>query len=219
MPSLSAFGVEAAEADADNSSEAAQRAANLAKLAQPGPLGDRSVGNANAPVTIIEYVSLTCPNCAKFQSAALPQIKKAYIDEGKVRLVVREYPIGQVALAAALAVRCLPDKDSLKAADKLLLNQKDWETQEVERDKLYDAVKFSGLKRNKFEECLNDRNLGDAVAAIKQRGRSAGVAGTPTFFVNGKKVDGAVSFAEMRTEIEAALASQQYAAQRVAAAQ
>src|SRR5262245_6344365 len=65
MPSLSAIGVEAAEADAD-SAEAGQRAANLAKLEQSGPLADRSIGSANAPVTIIEYVSLTCPNCAKF---------------------------------------------------------------------------------------------------------------------------------------------------------
>ena len=109
MPSLSSFGVEAAEADAD-STEAGQRAANLVKLEQSGPLGDRSIGSANAPVTIIEYVSLTCPNCAKFQSAAVPQIKKAYIDAGKVRLIVREYPIGPMALAAAIAVRCIPEK-------------------------------------------------------------------------------------------------------------
>jgi protein-disulfide isomerase len=218
VPSLAAFSSETTETAAQTSTSAMHKAASPAGLEQPGPLGDKSIGKADAPVTIIQYVSLTCPNCAKFQTGVLPKLKKAYIDKGKVRLILREYPIGQVAVAAALAVRCVPEKDYFKASDKLLLGQKDWASQETDKDKLYDAVKFTGLKRNKFEACLNNQGMNDAIIAEKQRGQMAGVGGTPTFFVNGKKIAGAASYEEFETEIEAALASQRPAVQRVAKA-
>jgi protein-disulfide isomerase len=218
IPSLAAFNSETTETAAPASTGAVQKTASRAELGQPGPLGDRSLGKADAPVTIIQYVSLTCPNCVKFQSGVLPKLKKAYIDNGKLRVVFREYPIGQVAVAAALAVRCVPEKDYFKASDKLLSNQKDWVSQETDKDKLYEAVKFTGLKRHKFEACLNDKSMNDALMAEKQRGQMAGVGGTPTFFVNGKKIAGAASYEEFEMEIEAALAAPRPAVQRVAKA-
>jgi protein-disulfide isomerase len=178
-------------------------------LMQPGGLEDKAIGKPNAPVTIIQYVSLSCMNCNKFQADAFPRLKKAYIDTGKVRFILREFPIGRMANNAALAARCAPGKDYFKVTDKLLTSQKDWLVPESQEDELYNAVKFTGLSRKKFDACLKDQSLSDSVAAVKQRGRAFGVAGTPTFFVNGTKIAGAVSFEEMQSVVETALAAGQ----------
>jgi protein-disulfide isomerase len=213
MASLAVLGAETPEASAApveaDKTKADQKPVNVAELAQPGPLGDVSIGKTNAPVVIVQYYSLTCPNCSRFQAEVIPKLKKAYIDKGKVRLVVREFPIGRSAAAAALVTRCVPEKDYLKVADKFLLNQKDWVAQEVRKDEIYNVVKFTGLKRDKFDACLTNQSINDALVLVKQRGRAFGVAGTPTFFVNGKKVAGVVSFEEMQMVIEAALADPQ----------
>jgi len=206
LPSLSLGSDEPSQADAEKA-KSEQQAATLADIAQPGPLGDQVIGKANAPVTIVEYISFTCPNTAKFHAEALPKLKKAYIDKGKVRLVVREYPIGKAAAATAVLSRCVPQKDYFKVVDKLLATQQTWVAQEVKADDIYNAVKFTGLKRDKFDECLANQSINDALVLVKQRGRGFGVSGTPTFFVNGKKLAGAVSFEEMQPVIEAALAN------------
>ncbi len=205
LPSLAILGGDDAPGEADKPK--ADAPVNIAELMQPGTLGDSSLGKASARVTIIQYYSLTCPNCARFQAETLPKLKKAYIDKGKVRLVMREFPIGKTAAAAALVTRCVPEKDYFKVVDKFLLNQKDWVAQDVKPDQIYNVVKFTGLKRDKFAACLTNQSINDALVLVKQRGRGFGVAGTPTFFVNGKKVAGAVSFEEMQAVIEAALAT------------
>jgi protein-disulfide isomerase len=205
LPSLSLGADEAAQADADKPKS--ERVISAADLAEPGPLGDQVIGKANAPVTVVEYLSLTCANSAKFQAETLPKLKKAYIDKGKVKLVLREYPIGKAAAATAVLSRCLPQKDYFKVVEKLLSTQQTWVAQEVKPDDIYNAVKFTGIKRDKFDECLTNQSINDALVLVKQRGRGFGVSGTPTFFVNGKKLAGAVSFEEMQPVIEAALAN------------
>lgn len=216
MPSMAAFSALAAEApeakDANaeaGKQKAEQKPVDIAELMRPGELGDKSLGKANAPVTIVEYASMSCPNCSRFHAETLPKLKKAYIDKGKVRLVFREFPIGHSAAAAALAIRCAPDKDYFKLVEKFYSTQKDWVAQEVKKDEIYKVVQSSGLKRDKFDACLANQSINDALVWVKQRGRAFGVAGTPTFFVNGKKVAGALSFEEMQPVIEAALAAPQ----------
>jgi protein-disulfide isomerase len=209
MPSLGALGAEPPAAAEKPKAE--QAPINVAEMNQPGPLGEQVIGKAGAPVTIVQYVSLTCPNSSRFQADVLPKLKKAYIDKGKVRLVVREFPIGRSAAAAAIVSRCVSEKDYFKVVDKFLLNQKDWVAQEVKKDDIYNVVKFTGLKRDKFDACLANTSINDALVVVKQRGRAFGVAGTPTFFVNGKKVAGAHSFEEMQGVIDAALAAPQAA--------
>jgi protein-disulfide isomerase len=204
MPSLGGDSSAAAEAEKPKAELAP---VNIAELNQPGPLGDQAIGKAGAPVTIIQYVSLTCPICSRFQAEVMPKLKKAYIDKGKVRLIVREFPIGHSAAAAAIATRCVPEKDYFKAVDKFLSTQKDWVAQDVKKDEIYNAVKFAGLKRDKFDSCLDGAAISDALFVVKQRGRSLGVVGTPTFFVNGKKLAGAHSFEDMQAVIEAALSA------------
>jgi protein-disulfide isomerase len=209
MPSLSALGVNlpGASASASDSGKVKPEAKqiNVADLHQPGPLGERVIGKANAPVTIVEYISLTCADCSRFQAETLPKIKKAYIDKGKVRLAVREFPVGSTATAAAIAARCISEKDYFKAVDKFLLKQKDWAGQEVKNDEIYNVVKFTGLKRDKFNACLTNQSINSGLDFVKQRGMGFGVVDSPTYFVNGKKIAGAVSFEEMQTAIEAAL--------------
>lgn len=206
LPSLSALADEAPNPEENTEKvKAEQKPVDLAELASTGPLGDKSIGKANAPVTIIEYASLTCPVCAKFHSETLPQIKKAYVDKGKVRYVIREFPIGRSAAAAAIAVRCAPEKDYFRLYEKFLATQKDWVAQEVKRDEIYNVVKTSGLKRDKFDACFANQAINDGLVPVKERGRKLGVAGTPTFFVNGKRVPGGVTFEEMKVHIDEAL--------------
>ncbi len=182
---------------------------NPADLIQPGPLEDIAIGKANAPVTIVQYVSLTCATCGGFQSEALPKLKKAYIDKGKARLIVREYPEDSAATAAALAVRCVPPKDYFKAMEKLLSHQKDWAGPEAKKDALYNLVKFAGVKRDKFDACLANQSINEGLVSVKERAKGFGVTVSPTFFVNGKKIAGAVSFEEMQGVVETALAATQ----------
>jgi protein-disulfide isomerase len=209
MQSLASFGDNtpgkpAASAEAEKA-KADQATVNVADLMQPGVLGDAAMGKANAPVTIVQYVSLTCTDCSRFQGETLPKLKKTYIDKGKVRLVVREFPVDASAAAAALVTRCVAEKDYFKVTEKFFLTQKDWVGQEVKKDAIFNVVKFTGLKRDKFDACLANQRINDALVMVKQRGVSFGVTATPTYFVNGKKVAGFVSFEEMQKAVDAAL--------------
>ncbi len=111
-----------------------------AELMKQGPLGDKAFGKAGAPVTVIEYASLTCRYCRQFHLTTYPKLKKAYIDTGKVRYIIREFPIGRSAAAAAIVTRCAPAKDYLQLYDKYLVNQKQWTGQEVRPNALVNVV-------------------------------------------------------------------------------
>jgi protein-disulfide isomerase len=182
---------------------------NVADLHQPGSLGDVAIGKSDAPVTIVQYVSLSCPGCGPFQSETMPKLKKAYIDKGKARLIMREFPEDNASTQAALAIRCVPAKDYFKAVEKLLAHQKEWAGPDAKKDGLYNLVKFTGVKRDKFDACLANQSTAEALVLVKDRGKAFGVTVSPTFFVNGKKVAGAVSYEEMQGVIEAALATPQ----------
>jgi protein-disulfide isomerase len=207
LPSLSAAEPEA-EGSAADPAQAAPRT-DIAELMKPGPLGDRSLGKATAPVTVIEYVSLTCPICARYRAETYPKFKKAYIDTGKVNYIFREYPIGQSAAAAAIAVRCAPEKAYFSLTEKLLAQQTKWVAQDVNHDDIYKMVQTSGLKRDKYDACFTDQTINNALYEVKQRGRAFGVSGTPAFFINGQRVSGAMSFEEMSKLVDAAIAAQQ----------
>lgn len=182
---------------------------NLADLIQPGALDDIAIGKANAPVTVVQYVSLNCTTCGKFQAATLPKLKRAYIDKGKARIVFREFPEDNASTTAALAVRCVDEKHYLKAMEAVLSHQKEWAGPEAKTDALYKLVKSSGLKRGKFDACLADKTVNDGLASGKERAKGFGVTVSPTFFVNGKKIAGAISYEEMQGMIDAAYAATQ----------
>jgi protein-disulfide isomerase len=177
------------------------------ELMAPGPLGERVLGKATAPVTVIEYVSLTCPHCANFQKTLFARFKKEFIDSGKVRYIVREFPIGHTSGTAAIVNRCAPEDKYFFLLNQFLTRQPEWVSQEVRPDAIYSVAKSSGMSRETFDKCLSNQTIIDGLTEVKQRGRQFGVIGTPTFFINGRKVQGEVTFEEIKAMIEQAPAS------------
>ena len=177
------------------------------ELMEAGPLGEKTMGRAGAPVTVIEYASLGCPICRVFHKQAFPRFKAGYIDTGKVRYIYREFPIGRASAAAAVAARCVPEKDYFRVNERLMANQGQWTSQEVRPDPIYKLVQDTGLARTTFDSCLANQNITDGLVWVKQRGRKLGVQGTPTFFINGQKVRGVHSYEEMQRLIEPHLTS------------
>jgi protein-disulfide isomerase len=175
-----------------------------AELMAAGPLGERVLGKPDAPITVIEYVSLTCPHCANFHKSVFPQVKKAYIDTGKVRFIVREFPIGRTSGNAAIANRCASEDKYFFLLGQFLSRQPEWVSQEVRPDAIYAIAKASGMTRVAFDKCLSNQAIIDGLTEVKQRGRQFGVIGTPTFFINGRKVQGEVTFDEIKAMIEQA---------------
>jgi protein-disulfide isomerase len=178
-----------------------------AELMAPGPLGDRVLGKAGAPVTVIEYVSLTCPHCANFQKHLFPRFKQEFIDTGKVRYIVREFPIGHTAGHAAIVNRCAPEDKYFFLLNQFLTRQAEWVSQEVRPDAIYAVAKSSGMSRETFDKCLSNQVIIDGLTEVKQRGRKFNVIGTPTFFINGRKAQGEVTYDEIKAMIEQAPAS------------
>ena len=173
-----------------------------AELAKAGPLGEKSLGKPDAPVTVIEYASLGCPICAVFHQKVFPQFKKAYIDTGKVFYIYREFPIGPSPAAAAEAARCVPEKHYFRVNDKFMANKGQWNGRQPDHDLLYKIVQDTGVKRAEFDSCMANQNIKDGIVWVKQRGREFGVQGTPTFFINGQHVRGVLSYDEMRKLID-----------------
>ncbi len=172
------------------------------ELMREGPLGDRALGNPNAPVTVIEYASLTCPHCAHFQRDVFPRVKKEFIDTGKIRFIVREFPIGRTSGAAAIATRCVPPEKYFALFSAFLLRQPEWVSQEVRPDAIYAVAKSSGITRAAFDTCMANQTIIDGLTEVKQRGRQFGVIGTPTFYANGRKAQGTITFEEFKALID-----------------
>ncbi|HWM31411.1 MAG TPA: DsbA family protein [Methyloceanibacter sp.] len=172
------------------------------ELLRAGPLGERTLGNPNAPIVVIEYASLTCPHCRNFHANVFPQVKRQYIDTGKVLYIVREFPIGRSAGNAAIINRCAPPENYFSLLDAFLSRQSEWVSQEVRLDAIYGVAKSSGMSRETFDKCLSNQAIIDGLSEVKQRGRQFGVVGTPTFFVNGRKAQGAITFEEIKALIE-----------------
>jgi protein-disulfide isomerase len=178
------------------------RVPTQAELLKPGPLSEHVLGNPNAPITMIEYASLTCPHCRNYHAKVFPKVKRAYIDTGKVRYIIREFPIGHTAGTAAIVNRCVPEQKYFALFNAFLSRQPEWVSQEVRPDAIYNVAKSSGMSRAAFDKCLANQSIIDGLTEVKQRGRQYGVIGTPTFFVNGRKAQGEVTFEEIKAMIE-----------------
>jgi protein-disulfide isomerase len=156
-----------------------------ALIDQAGPLGDMALGDPKAPCTIIEYASMTCPHCATFHMTTYPELKKRYIDTGKVRFIFREFPLDQLALAAFLLARCAGPDKYFPMIETLFQQQKEWVTQKP-LPPLLAIAKQAGMSEQAFNECLQDKKLIDGLEDVRQRGMKLGVQSTPSFFINGK---------------------------------
>jgi protein-disulfide isomerase len=166
---------------------------NKADLEVAGPLGDRILGNANAPVTIIEYASMTCPHCQHFHTTTFPELKAKYIDTGKVRFIFREYPLDGLAAVASMIARCAPEDQFYPLVSLMFEHQKDWAYVDDGKplDHLYDLVKQTGFTQESFKACWQNQKTLDGVTFSRNRASEKfGVNGTPTFFINGVKKSG-----------------------------
>jgi protein-disulfide isomerase len=180
----------------------AQQSISPAELLQPSTLGDRQLGPDNAPVTIVEYASLTCPHCANFHKTSLPELKKRYIDTGKVRLIFREFALNPLDAGAMMLARCLDKDKYFDFVDILFQKQEQWVVQKP-IEPLLAIARQAGFTKERFEACLKNQQVLDGIEA--QRNRAAdrfGVNSTPTFFINGKIARGGLTLEELEKEIK-----------------
>jgi protein-disulfide isomerase len=185
-------------AQADASKADGSDKAEQSELLQPGPLPDEVMGQDNAPNTVIEYASLTCPHCARFHSEVFPELKKRYIDTGKVRFIFREFPLDNYATAGFMLARCagpgkyFPVLGAFFGQQNALLSAKDPYTW------IQSFSKQIGFTQESMESCLSNQELLDKVMGVRQRAAEKfGVNSTPTFFINGTVHRGEMTIEEM----------------------
>ena len=180
-----------------NSAPLALADPTMEELMRPGPLPDLVLGKADAPVTIVEYASMTCPHCANFHKTTYPALKSKYIDTGKVRFIFREFPLDDLAVAASMLARCAGGEKTLALIDVLFASQDKWAVRDPV-PQLLQISKQAGFTQASFDECLKDQKLYDNILAMRERGsKDYKVESTPTLFVNGKMVKGGVSIEEL----------------------
>ncbi|HEV8032053.1 MAG TPA: DsbA family protein [Stellaceae bacterium] len=165
-------------------------AGNAANLLAPTPQ-DRILGKPDAPITIIEYASLTCPHCAHFEKEVLPKLKEKWVDTGKAKLILRDFPLDEPAMRAAMVARCAPPDRFYPLVDTFFADQDKWVTQRDYRAALERLAKLGGVGDKEFKTCISDKKLEDQVAQSRlTASQDLGVDATPTFFINGTKYNG-----------------------------
>lgn len=166
----------------------------------------RVLGNLDAPVTIVEYSSLTCPHCAAFHRETLPQLKKEYIDTGKVKLEIRDFPLDNGAALAALMARCAPEERYFALMDLLFAQQSKWAREQGMLQELAKLGGFAGMSNEQLETCFANEELYKAIVDQRKIWTTVDeIRSTPTFYVNGKQVVGAQPFDAFKELIDAEL--------------
>lgn len=185
--------------------QAADDAVPVAELMKSEALPDMAMGSDKAPVTIVEYASMTCPHCAHFDEETFPALKKKYIDTGKVRYILREFPLDPLAAAAFMLARCTgkDDEDKYYAmVDTLFRQQMQWAV-EKPIPPLLAIAKQAGFTEKSFDACLANQKLLDDIQKVRQRAIDTfKVHSTPTFFINGSVHVGALSIEDMSKLID-----------------
>src|SRR5215471_8267382 len=174
---------------------------SMADLLAPGPLADEIQGSADAPVTIVEYASMTCPHCSHFHETTYPELKKKYIDTGKVRFIFREFPLDPLAAAASMLARCAGKDKYFPLIDAFFTQQKDWVVQKPLQP-MFAIAKQAGFTQQSFDQCLANQQLEQGLVGERTRAtQKFNVNSTPTFFINGKVFRGALTPEELDKQI------------------
>ena len=174
-------------------------------MAQGSPIPDRILGNVNAPVTVEEYISLTCPHCAEFYNTVLPELEKKYVDTGKVRFILRDFPLDGSALKAATIARCMPEDEFYPFISVLYKSQSSWAVLPNPETILIQYAKLGGLSEDKAKACLQDTKLQDAIVAERtDASQKLNIEATPTFILNNgaEKIEGARTTADFSAVID-----------------
>lgn len=162
---------------------------DVIELMKPGTMPDHVMGKPDAPFTIVEYSSLTCPHCAEFHKAVLPELKKKYIDTGKARYILREFPIDDLAAAGFMLARCAEKEKYFGFIETLYGRQEEWAFVEKPLPVLQKLANEVGIDNERFKQCLTDEKTLKYIEEVRERAsKKFGIHGTPSFFVNGKYV-------------------------------
>jgi protein-disulfide isomerase len=170
---------------------------DMAKVLQPGPLPELSLGDPKG-VTMIEYGSLTCSHCATFATTVFPAFRAAYVDTGKVHFIFREFARNPLDVAAFVLARCEGDDKTLATIDLLFAEQEKWAFVDNPLEALITALRPTGMSHDQAMACLKDQSKADAMTKILSAAvQDVKVQGTPTFVIEGKVYDGELSTADL----------------------
>jgi len=174
------------------------------ELMKPGELSELALGPADAKVVVVEYASMTCGHCARFHTTVFPELKEKYIDTNKIRFVMREFPLDNLAAAASMLARCSGDDKAFAMINVLFDRHADWAyVKSNPVPALMDIAKQAGFTQESFEACLKDNDLLEKIKRGRERAASVfGVTSTPTFFINGTKLTGGNSLEDFSKIID-----------------
>lgn len=158
---------------------------------------DHVLGDPKAPITLIEYASFTCPHCAHFSIAILPEVKKKWVDTGKVKLIYRDFPLDQTALKAAQLAECAGNDKYFGVVDMIFATQQKWATAADPIGDLSKSLRIAGMGDAEVKTCLANDAVANGVVADYRGGETLGVNSTPTLFINGEQFKGARTVEEL----------------------
>lgn len=160
--------------------------------------GDMALGKADAPVTVIEYASMTCPHCARFHAETFKAFKEKYVDTGRVRLIFREFPFDGLALRASMLARCAGPDRYFPMIEVLFQQQRQWTSAKDPLAALAQIGKLGGVSQEKFDACMKNEELSNAIVQTRLEGQQKhDVNSTPTFVIDGEKHAGALTLAQL----------------------
>ncbi len=168
------------------------------------------LGSEGAKNTLIEYASLSCVHCANFHNDHLPEIKKELIDKGKLKFIYKDYPLDMQAMLGSMVAHCYKNEQYFTILSSLFKNQKNWvpraQSKEEFNEAIYDTIKEHGITQEKIIQCTEDNEINkakwDGILATRLNGQKLGVNSTPSFFLNGKKLDGKVDLKLIKSLIK-----------------
>jgi protein-disulfide isomerase len=182
----------------------------VADLDVEAALKDRIMGDPNAPVTIIEYASLTCPHCAGFHNDSMDELKQRYIDTGKAKLIFRDFPLDGLALRASMMARCAEDDRYFGFIEVLFRSQSNWAQPDLARgmQALQQIGRLGGMSAEDFEACMENEELIDGILTMRQEGAETfDIGSTPSFVINGKTYPGAMPVDEFAAILDPLIAA------------
>ena len=180
-------------------------AAHAEPLPTEQALKDRIMGDPEAPITIIEYASLTCPHCADFHAETLPQVKKEWIDTGRAKLVYRDYPLDKHAASAAQIARCAPESRYFAFLNAFFVQQRNWARSEDPVRVLTQLAALGGMSKGDVDACLANNALQDGILQMRLDGQMEfDIKSTPSFVVNGRVIHGGMGYADFKDVLEGA---------------
>jgi len=205
-PQKSAFNPFAPDGSGDRPLREVIANPSLDDVLKSGALPEFSLGRADAPVVMVKYMSLTCPHCRSFMAETFEPLQREYIATGKVRFIIREFPIGKTSGNATIALRCAPMDKYLALYRKFLQQQSAWVSQDVRPEAIMKVASQVGVTPEQYDACVKNQPMIEGLKWVKERGRDLGVIGTPNFFIGNRLYKSVLTMAEIRAILDPMLA-------------